>query len=169
MRRATFASLLIFALLCACASTAREPRAGSARLPATSFTAFDGRTVDLARELAADRTVVLVFWQTWCASCLGEAPRLREAARAHADELVFVGVVSGPDSAVDEAELKRVVTRLDLPYPELRDRDGAWSKAFGVTATPTLVALRPDGSEGWRAQHAPADWLAVHRALRATP
>lgn len=169
MKRATFASLLLLALLSSCASTAHETRTKSARIPATSFTAFDGRTVDLARELAANRTVVLVFWQTWCASCLGEAPHLRDAARAHPDELVFVGVVSGPDSTVDEAELKKLVTRLDLPYPELRDRDGAWSRAFNVTATPTLIALRPDGSEGWRGQRAPEDWLAVHRALRTTP
>lgn len=167
MKRTAALSTFLLVLAAACASTDPAPRGGTARVPATSFTAFDGRAIDLARELAAGRTVVLVFWQTWCGPCRAEAPKLRDAARAHASELVFVGVVSGPDSVVDEQELARIVERLGLSYPELRDRDGAWSKAFGITATPTLVALRPDGTEGWRAHHAPADWLAVHRALRS--
>lgn len=167
MKYASAMAMTLFALIPACASTSRDAGAPVRRPPIERFTAFDGRDVDIARELGAGRTVVLVFWQTWCAPCRAEAPRLREAARAHADDIVFVGVVSGPDSTVDETELRRVVADLDLPYAELRDRDGSWSRAFEVSATPTLIALGPDGREAWRGHRAPADWLELHRTLRA--
>jgi len=161
---------ILVVALCALSAACASPSAAAPtahRVPASSATALDGRTIDVERELAAGRTVVLVFWQTWCGPCLAEAPKLREAARRHAGELSFVGVVSGPDGVVDDAELARVVARLELPYVQLRDRDSSWSRAFEVSATPTLIALRVDGSEGWRAHRPPDDWLAVHRGLRA--
>jgi thiol-disulfide isomerase/thioredoxin len=157
--------------LAACSSTpsAPAPASGSstARAPALHATATDGRDVDIDAALKSGRTVVLVFWQTWCASCLAEAPQLAAASRAHPDELLFVGVVPGPDGTVDEEELARLVKRFDLPYAQIRDRDLSWSRAFDVRGTPTLIALRADGSAGWRDRRPPADWSALHGELRS--
>lgn len=161
---------LIACALAACGSTRAESGAApasNARPPVMQAQAIDGRDVDLASALASGKTVVLVFWQTWCASCLAEAPELAAAAREHPNELAFVGVVPGPDDTVDANELARLVKRFELPYPQLRDRDLAWSRAFAIQGTPTLVALRADGSEAWRGHRAPADWLALHRQIRA--
>lgn len=169
MLRTTWLAALACAFA-ACASTPDEPAAPSVaggRAPATQVTAIDGRSVDVAAALASGKTVVLVYWQTWCASCIAEAPALARAAREHAGELAFVGIVPGPDDTVDAAELEKLVERFDLPYPQVRDRDLSWSRAFAVQGTPTLVALRADGSEAWRGHRPPADWLALHRQARA--
>lgn len=116
---------------------------------------------------------MLVFWQTWCASCVAEAPDLAAAAREHADDWYFVGVVPGPDRIVDDREVERVSAELHLPYSHVRDRDGAWSNALAVAGTPTLIALARDGTVGWRGNRPPADWTALHLALtrgsRTTP
>lgn len=165
----TFVAIFAVVSLSACSASQATPAQSheDARPPTLHATALDGRDVDLGAALESGRTVVLVFWQTWCASCLAEAPALAAAARAHADELVFVGVVPGPDGDVDEDELARLVKRFDLPYAQVRDRDLAWSRAFAIRGTPTLVALRADGREGWRDHHAPADWSALHAELRS--
>lgn len=160
---------ILMTLLASCSSSSprTEHAAKGARPPTLVAAATDGRSIDLGAELRAGRTVVLVFWQTWCAPCLAEAPRLAQAARQHAGEIAFVGVVSGPDGTVDEEELARTVDRLGLPYPQMRDTDLAWSRAFAIRGTPTIVALRADGSAGWSDHHAPADWNALHAAMRS--
>lgn len=138
----------------------------AARFPQPVVTDMDGQQVDVAGALRSGRTVVLVFWQTWCATCIVEAPELAAAARAHSDEILFVGVVPGPDGTVDDAEVRRVAQRYDLPYAQVRDRDLSLSHTFAVVGTPTLIALAPDGSEGWRHHRPPEDWIALHRELR---
>jgi cytochrome c biogenesis protein CcmG/thiol:disulfide interchange protein DsbE len=160
---------IVLTLLAGCSSSPEAPghAAAGARPPALVVAATDGRSVDLDAEMRAGRTVVLVFWQTWCGPCLAEAPHLAQAARDHADELAFVGVVPGPAGTVDEDELARVVKRLGLPYPQVRDTDLAWSRAFAIQGTPTIVALRADGSAGWTGHRAPADWRALLAAMKS--
>lgn len=140
--------------------------ATGARLPVGTVTDMEGRQVDVSGALRSGRTVVLVFWQTWCATCLVEAPELAAAARAHGDEILFVGVIPGPDGTVNDDEVRRLVKRFDLPYAQVRDRDLTWSQTFAVTGTPTLIALTADGQQGWRHHRPPADWSALHRQLR---
>jgi len=79
---------------------------------------------------------------------------------------LIVGIVPGPDGAVNDAEVAQTVQRFGLTYPQVRDRELDWSRAFHVAGTPTLVALRPDGAEGWRGIRPPADWGTLHKQLR---
>ena len=122
---------------------------------------LDGKQRSVDEELAAGRAVALVFWQPWCGSCLDEAPRVEEARRALAGRVTVFGVVSGPDSSVDEADIRRIDLQLGLGYPHLRDRDGSWSSRFAVRATPTIVVLEPGGSVVHRGAHLPEDWDAI--------
>lgn len=165
--KSIFAILLTFLAGCASSPATPEHAASGARPPALVVESTDGRSVDLDAEMRAGRTVVLVFWQTWCVPCLAEAPHLAQAAREHAGELAFVGVVPGPAGTVDADELARVVERLGLPYPQVRDTELAWSRAFAIQGTPTIVALHADGSAGWTGHRAPADWHALHAAMRS--
>lgn len=164
--RPTLPLLLALLALSSCgAPGVRAPAVTVA--PSLRVASLSGDTTDLGAALASGRSVMLVFWQTWCASCLAEAPELAAAAREHGDEWTFLGVVPGPDELVDDGEVERVAAAHGLPYPQYRDRDASWSRTFGVTGTPTLIALRPDGSEGWRGHRPPADWTALHHELHA--
>jgi thiol-disulfide isomerase/thioredoxin len=156
--------LALLPLLSAC-STAGAGGAESVAvvdtLPASLFTerlgAVGGPERRVADSLEAGRPVVLVFWQSWCGSCVAEAPELAAAAREHT-EFDFYGIVSGPAGKVDEFAVARIAGELELPYPNLRDTSLLLTEGLGVTGTPTIG---PDRSLRYSGHVPPADWSAL--------
>jgi len=153
--------LLVLALTCACASDqivrSSEVTHTDVAVPLV-VTDMDGGTHDLDEALQAGRPVALIFWQTWCASCIEEAPQLAADARAHGDEILFVGVVPGPDDYVDDGEVEQMAAKLGLPYPQVRDRDLSLSRRFEVKGTPTIVVLGKGGRILYNGHRPPEDW-----------
>jgi thiol-disulfide isomerase/thioredoxin len=155
MTRTVSASLLL--LLAACSAPAP-----GAELPAplaqdeVSLVDMDGTSY----RLAAGREVALVFWQTWCESCLREGPGIAAAARELEGEVDFFGVVPGPDDVVDDAEVRRVAEELGSTYPQVRDRDLALTRRFGVNGTPTIVVIGSDGAVRHHGHEPPSSWVA---------
>jgi hypothetical protein len=45
-----------------------------------------------------------------------------------------------------------------MSYPQLRDRDLALSRKFGVTGTPDIIVLSADDTVLYRGHRPPADW-----------
>lgn len=163
------AAAVLGLVLAACASSGGgAPAPTAVRVPAPLvITDMDGAVHDLDAELARGKAVVLVWWQTWCASCKAEAPALAAAARAHADRVSFVGIVPGTDEHVDDGEVRQVARDLGLPYPTVRDRDLALTSAFVVQGTPTIVVL--EGAPArvvWSGHRVPPDFGAFGRAAR---
>lgn len=118
-----------------------------------------GNTVVIADELARGKKVTLVFWQAWCAPCRAEAPQLVAASREYSD-MEIIGVVSGPDEAVDAAQLRRTIAELGLPYRNVRDRALDLTRALDVRGTPTIVVLGTQGQILYRGHKSP-DWDAL--------
>lgn len=141
--------------------------AASADVP-SPFVVHDlkGTAHDLGAELSRGRAVALVFWQTWCKACAKEAPAVVAAARAHRDVIQFVGVVSGPDRYVDDAEVARVAGKWGYTFPQVRDHDLALARRFGVAATPMIVVLGSGGQVGYRGRLPPDDWIAAAGVAR---
>ncbi len=159
MRHLLLCSLLLVAA-CASAPTGDSPSAPAAKVDVASLVGQDlaGGSVALATPLEAGRPVALVFWQTWCGSCREEMPEIAAAARTWGDRITFVGVVPGPDDAVDEAELRKLVDRFALTYPQVRDRDLSWTKALAIAGTPTIVVIGEGGRVLYDAHEVPGDW-----------
>jgi len=175
MRRGIVTALVLALSSCA-ASEPAGPAAPSAASPASPWPslaeaswsrvrAMDGSELDLSAAARNGRAVALVFWLPWCATCLAEGPTVAAAARRLADELLIVGVVSGPDGDVDDDEVRAVVERLELTYPHVRDRDMAMARDLRVTGTPTIVVYGPDGRLKERSSHV-HDWDALAAELR---
>jgi len=118
----------------------------------------DGGAHDLDAALARGEAVALVFWQTWCPSCAGEAPAIVEAQREHADRIRFFGVVPGRDADVDEAEVARVRAAWGYAFPQVRDRDMSLTRRFGVQGTPSIVVLGAGGAVRYSGHRPPEDW-----------
>lgn len=74
---------------------------------------------------------------------------------------MVVGVVSGPDDAVDEDKLREVIFTHHVTYPQVRDRDLALTRLFDVKGTPTIVVLDAHGELAYNAHHLPTDWNAL--------
>jgi len=119
---------------------------------------MDGKTHDLNAALSDGRPVALIFWQTWCASCISEAPQLAADARTYGEDILFLGVVPGSDDYVDDGEVEKKATELGLPYAQVRDRDMALSKRYDVKGTPTIVVLGAGGRILFNGHRAPEDW-----------
>ena len=168
MLRRTGSTLTLSFLLMACAGGPGTPsaedgtrgtksEAAQAPLPDAvtdmDLTDMTGRRHEIDAILADGKSVVLVFWQTWCTSCLREGPSLVRASNQHRETHRFFGVVTGPDDLVDDAKVKSLARRLGLPYPQVRDRDGDLAKRFEVEGTPTIIVIAPDRSIVYRGHH----------------
>ena len=160
----------LFLLAAGCAATPEAPGASDALGvsvaradldPVLGVTALDGGALDLSADLEAGRSVALVFWQTWCASCKREAPELVAAARALGDDVRFVGVIPGVVDDEDVEKVRDTAEEWELPYAQVLDTDLALTRAFGVQRTPTIVVLGRGPRVLWRGTHAPDDWRAV--------
>ncbi len=150
--------------LCACSSPQQGADGGAPTvLPSSLLQAplndTTGRPLVIADEFATGKKVTLVFWQAWCAPCRAEAPELVAASRKYTS-MEIVGVVSGPDDAVDADELERAIRELGLPYRNVRDRALDLTRALEIRGTPTIVVLDATGRVLYRGHEAP-DWEAL--------
>ena len=124
------------------------------------FKDMGGKLHDVDSVLGQGHAVALVFWQTWCKPCLREMPELVKADLQYSPRLSFYGIISGPDKDVDEAKVKKIVARLGVGYPQVRDRDLRLSRGFDVEGPPTIVILGPGGSILYRGHRPPDNWNA---------
>jgi thiol-disulfide isomerase/thioredoxin len=162
MTRSLLTGLLLLAACSAPTSQAPAvpagPDAGEVAFVDMAFVDMDGTRHELGASLGAGREVALVFWQTWCASCLREGPALARAARQLEGRVDFFGVVPGPDDLVDDDEVRRTATELGSPYPQVRDRDLALTRRFQVDGTPTIVVIGSDGNIRHHGHGPPSEW-----------
>jgi len=84
-----------------------------------------------------ERALVLVFWATWCGSCLAEFPRLNGLVRELENEpLDFVAVCDEPREKVEALLASRPLqARVAL------DDEGRTFEAFGVRVLPRIVLV----------------------------
>jgi thiol-disulfide isomerase/thioredoxin len=113
--------------------------------------------LDLGQALEESGRVALIWYAPWCVPCEAEAPELANAAIAMEGRIRFVGIVAGGEQDSSAAEIRAFRQRHALTYPTLRDEQGAMTRAFGITGTPTIVVLEKGPKELYRGNTAP-DW-----------
>ncbi len=138
-------------------------------LPSPFFSVrdMDGKPHNLDEILESKKNIVLVFWQTWCAVCIREAPSLVKASQENIDSLQFFGIISGTDDDVDDAEVRKKAKKLKLPYPQIRDRDLSITIKYEVKGTPTIVILGPEKDVLYNSHHAPSDWSTFRNTSKS--
>ena len=114
----------------------QHPVAHDAALPL-----LDGGGSRTLASYRRDGYVVVNFFASWCVPCAQEAPLLDGLQRRLARHGTVVGV------AWDDAtgDTRRFVRDQDVRYPILRDVDGSFARAYGVTAVPETFVLDARG------------------------
>jgi peroxiredoxin len=108
---------------------------------------LDGTKHSLADTKGA-KAVVLAWTAAGCPVAMAYAPRVAALAKTYAEQGVqFLGVASDADASVEE--LKALVAKSGIPFPVLRDRDGAIAQRLSAETTTTVVVLDPN----WRVRY----------------
>lgn len=102
----------------------------------------DGKKVRLD-QMAAGQPLLLYFWATWCKPCRKTQPKVAALASKYEDRVKVVGInVGGLDSPRD---IKKYISRQQIAYPVLIDREDAAVKTFSVSAIPVIIFLDETG------------------------
>lgn len=72
--------------------------------------------------------VVVNKWASWCGPCRAEFPLLREAALRLGRRVAFVGL----NSEDAKGPARSFLREEPVPYPSLRDSDGALARSLGI-------------------------------------
>jgi cytochrome c biogenesis protein CcmG/thiol:disulfide interchange protein DsbE len=114
----------------------RHPVAHDARLPLLDGTG--------AKTLADYRGHYLVvnFFASWCDPCRAEAPLLNGIARNVARRGGTVLGVAWDDAVGDS---RAFVREQHVSYPVVRDVDGSFGRAYGITGMPETFVVDPQG------------------------
>lgn len=140
--------------------TATLARGGRPPAPAFTLPRFDGGTLTLA-ELRG-RYVVMNFWASWCIPCKDEAPLLERVWREYRDRGVVVLGVNIQDL---EPEARRFIAETKATYPQVRDRDGGVSRAYGTTGVPETFFIDREGRIVRKFPGAAVEWRLWEEAV----
>ena len=109
--------------------------------PAPNFTLPDlaGNQVEL-ENLTNKKPTLLVFWATWCPSCVEEIPTLNDWKKRY-PEMEILGVnVEEPLERVQKFSEK-----VGFQYPVVLDEDGEVAQQYDLVGVPATVLIAKGG------------------------
>lgn len=82
--------------------------------------------------------VILNFWASWCKPCLVEFPSIVKLKKKYSDEKVMVfGINQDDDDQI--VQIKKIVKKYKLNFPNIADIDGSILEKFMVSAIPVSI------------------------------
>jgi thiol-disulfide isomerase/thioredoxin len=118
------------------------------------FTLIDmnGNKVSLF-DAAANKTLLLYFWATWCKPCRLVGSQVSALADKYNDRITVIGInVGGVDSPKD---VKKYSKRHKINYPLFIDSENQTVEAYSIHAIPTIILLDPNGNILFRGNELP--------------
>lgn len=147
----------VLTVLCGCPSR-QESTQINQRAPDFSLKTIDGEDISL-NSYRERKVVHLVFWATWCPSCIVEIPGLKKLHETIGDrpyEIVSINV--GVNDSV--MKVRQVQERYQLSYKMLFDEAGGVSRLYGIMGVPTHLIIDKQGMVIARFNQLPEDTAA---------
>jgi rhodanese-related sulfurtransferase/peroxiredoxin len=145
-----FAFFLVFMLVA-------EPysKAISVGDKAADFTlrTHDGKSLTLSK-LKGKRGAVLVFFATWCPSCMAEVPQIKKFVDESKDKGILV---YGVNLQQEQRIVDNFVKSYKVNYRILMDLQGEAGKKYGVRGIPYIVGIDANGIVKYADHHLPSD------------
>ncbi len=119
----------------------RQPRKGSIDF---TLNTIEGQEISL-KDYRGKKIVHLVFWATWCPSCIMEIPKLKKLHQAIGNNPYEILAI---DVGVNDS-LRKVTSfqeRYQMPYKVLFDEKGDISRKYGVMGIPTQIIIDKKGN-----------------------
>jgi thiol-disulfide isomerase/thioredoxin len=121
----------------------RSAPADAARktFPDFNLKTLDGRPISL-RGLRG-KVLLLDFWGTWCPPCVSAVPSLRDLSHDMKGEpfvLVSIAVQE------DDGPVRDFVKKNGMDWPQIWDRNAAFSRTAGISRFPTYILVSHDGA-----------------------
>jgi peroxiredoxin len=89
------------------------------------------------------KAVLLVFTATWCPHCRAEIPHLKEIySKYYAKGLEIIYI----DIQESREKVSSFMTKHNIPFKTLLDKDGKVAYRFGVRGIPTKFLIGKDGT-----------------------
>lgn len=142
MRR-LFPSLLFFGIfvLMGC-SQAPFPLRGSKAPDVSLKPLFQNQSTSLLSSVYNETPVLLVFWASWCPSCVEEVAVLNEWHQKLTPQGLKILGINVQESPEDILNFK---ARQPIDYPIVLDETGEVANAFGLVGIPASVFLAKGG------------------------
>jgi peroxiredoxin len=123
--------------------------------PPPDFTlpALDGQPVSLS-QFRGKKSVLLVFWATWCPECKAAIPEINSL---HGGPLSEKLQILGLDFRESREKVSSAVKARDIRYPVLLDEKGKVAREYGVVGIPTYIIVGRDGKVVYREHVLPQD------------
>ncbi len=108
-----------------------------------SLKTIEGEDIQL-KSYRGEKIIHLVFWATWCPSCLIEIPKLKNLYNVIGDkpyEILSIDV--GLNDSIER--VRQTQARYQLPYKILFDGTGEVSRRYGILGVPTHIIINKEG------------------------
>jgi len=106
---------------------------------------YDGKTTLFDQLLKGDqKIIVLDFWASWCAPCIHEIPKLKEANGRLSKSIKFISISSDQDSKKWIEGCDKYIVK-ENSYLLSNISNNELLKFFGVTSYPTFVVITNKG------------------------
>lgn len=112
-----------------------------------------GESITLS-SLYQEAPVVLVFWATWCPTCVSEIPEINRFVKRTAG----LGVkVLGVNIEESRRRIERLESRFPMDYDSVLDENAEVSELYDIESLPTVVVLAKGGEILYYGFHLPQD------------
>jgi thiol-disulfide isomerase/thioredoxin len=112
-----------------------------AQAPDFEYPTLSGNSFQLSNH--RDKYLVLDFWGSWCAPCIGGLPAMKQFYDEHKQKVEFVGIACRDT----EDAWTKAVKENELDWKQVLNQNGVndLSRIFAVEGYPTKIIINPDG------------------------